>query len=305
MSEYGGKFQNLGVWQEEVGQEEVMFLEPNSINLKSKYQRRHRLIPEKVAEMAEEFCRLPEGQNPKTVVLVVPSEEYGCDWDIVYGAHRVAAAIAAGKRIPAFNGKDLDEKTRVRTAIAENLIRQDPNPLERVESILQLAEVELGFSQEYVVKLLSWDHNGQKRVRDNAVPRDWERFCEFLGAIPGGMKPSTFYKRYMPLLSMPEVLTEAVRDGSIDYTKALELKRLSGEDLNVAIANTIELGLSLAEVKKQAEALSPKAKKPEEGFGGVAKRLKAIKPEKVEPELREAIEAKLQELMELLGRVEG
>jgi len=295
-------FQNLGVWQEQVSQDEIMLLEPGTINLRSKYQRRHRLILDKVEEMAKEFSRLPKGQNPKTVVLVVPSEEYESAWDIVYGAHRVAAAMEAGKLIPAFNGKDLDEATRVRTAIAENLIRQDPNPMERVEALLQLIEVELGFSQEYVVRLLSWDHNGQKSVRDNAVPVDWERFCAFMEAVPGGMKPSTFHKRYMPLLSMPEALTEAVRSGAIDYTKALELRKLEGEELESALFRAIEFDQSLSEIKAEVTKSRPAVK--EDGFKAAATRLRSAKPEKMEPELREAIAAKVKELMDLLSQVE-
>ena len=303
MSNYGGSFQNLGVWQEQVSPDQIMLLEPGTINLKSKYQRRHRLILDKVEEMAAEFRRLPDGQNPKTVVLVVPSaDSYEFAWDIVYGAHRVAAAIAAGKKIPAFNGKDLDEATRVRTAIAENLIRQDPNPMERVEALLQLIEVELGFSQEYVVRLLSWDHNGQKSVRDNAVPVDWERFCAFMEAVPGGMKPSTFHKRYMPLLAMPESLSEAVRSGAIDYTKALELRKLEGEELESALFRAIEFDQSLSEIK--AEVAKAKPAKGEDGFKAAATRLRSARPEKMEPELREAIAAKVKELMDLLSRVE-
>lgn len=290
------EFQNLSAWKDR-SQELLLFLDPETININSRYQKRHKLVQEKVEAIAEEFRR---GEaSPKTAVLVVPSESYEYAWDIVYGSHRVAAARLAGVKIPAFNGEEMSEGERVRTALAENLLRSDPNPLERVEAILGLIEVELGLSQAKVLELLSWNHNGQRR--DSVDPEEWEALKAFIESVPGGMAVATFYKRYIPLLSMDSRLSDAVRSGQLDYTKALALRKLEGEELENLLLRAIEHDLSLEDIKAEVASRKPVRQKEMAPNVALAKRLRSVKLADYDEQTRRAIVRALKKLEDLLG----
>lgn len=295
-------FPNLGLWTEPEPSTEangIFTVDPSRVNVHSKYKYRHRIDAEHVNELADEFTILKERDIiPNTVILVVPSDSPEYEWDIVYGAHRVMAGRQANTKLYAQDGGTLDELALMRAAIAENLLRKDPNELEYTEAILKLIELETGFTLPQVRTMLNWDNKGQKGA--NIDPRDWERLSGVLQALPKPIAPTTLRKHYLPLLSLPEDVSEAVRSGQLDYTKALALRSLDPDMANKLAIEAVEQELSLEQVKSRVKEIKGVTQREECVYSAIAGRLKRVKPAQLDSRKRKRLDRLLEELRALL-----
>jgi len=304
MTNYNASLANAALWQEPpIDQATNLFLLDPSVehvNLESQYQYRNKIEPEDIEEKAEEFKKFAAiGEIPPTMIFVCKSTIFPYTWDIVYGAIRCAGAKMAGCKIWAQDGTNLEEKLLQRIAVSENLLRKDPNELEMTEGILRLVSLETGLDQEGIKKLLSWNHNGR---RNDVVPNSleaWAKLESVLRSLPRPIQPATFYKKYLPLLSLPAALDKAVRDGVLDYSKALELRRMPEDKLEAAIATVIENGLPVAQVKELIQrAIAPT--KPPRPYQPIASQLGKLRPDSLPPEKQQELESLLEQIRRLL-----
>nr|WP_051906245.1 ParB/RepB/Spo0J family partition protein [Thermus tengchongensis] len=221
---------------------------------------------------------------------------------IVAGERRYRAARMAGLSEVPVRVVELSEKEARLLALVENLQREDLNPYEETVGVLALLSEDLGRSVEEVVALLH-------RMRDEArgkVPRnvtgnsEARRVEEVFKAL-GRMTWESFVRNRLPLLRLPEDLKEALEEGAIPYTAALELKKVKDESLRRDLLEEARAGLSLRDLKARVRAALKKEKASRPWPKEVAAKLARLDLEALPPERRALVERKLKELEELLG----
>ncbi|RTG93634.1 chromosome partitioning protein ParB [Thermus scotoductus] len=233
--------------------------------------------------------------------LLVRKAEEG--YEIIAGERRYRAAKMAGlEAVPAIV-LEVDEKTAQAIALMENLQREDLNPYEETLGVLDLLALELGRSREEVVSLL---HRMRDEVRGR-VPRnvtgnsEGQKVEEVFRTL-GRMDWQSFVRNRLPLLNLPPDLREALEDGSIPYTAALELKKVKDEALRRELLEEVKEGLSLRDLKARIREASRKKEEPRPTWHReVLKRLSRLDLEALPLEKRRAVERHLQALARELG----
>ena len=182
----------------------------------------------------------------------------GDKYEIVAGERRYRAAKEAGLRdIPVIIKSLSDEQAR-EYALLENLQREDLNPIEETEGILQLLSVTLGLPITEVQSLINQQSNQKKSATYNVVRSPEIKKMEEVFATLGRLSMESFRVHRLPLLKLPEDILDALRQGKIEYTKAKEIAKLKDEAQRVELLmKAISQSLSLREIKKILTELKP------------------------------------------------
>ena len=159
-------------------------------------------------------------------LLVVPSG--GGRYRIIAGERRYRAGRMAGLETLPCIVKDIDVIHQMEIALIENLQREDLNPMEAAKGISALMK-QCGYTQEKVSARL------------------------------GKSRPAV--ANLLRLLSLPEEVTEMVRDGRLTAGHARVLAGLSSPEEQIRLARlAAEEGMSVRQLEQLAS--SAKAKKP-------------------------------------------
>ena len=216
--------------------------------------------------------------------LIVRRLENG-SYELVAGERRYRAAKMVGlKEVPVVV-RELSDEEAVELALMENLQREDLNPLEQTEGILDLLGAR-GISRDEVLSLLnqaSYVNRGQT-LADNVV-RQVEEIEKVLSVV-GAMTPESFRKHRLPLLKLPEEIQMVVRQGKIQFTKARLFIKIKDQELRKklleqAIAEKWSKKEIESEINTITESLKPKRKSRTEKlvdqFGKTYSRIKKAK----------------------------
>jgi ParB family chromosome partitioning protein len=236
-------------------------------------------------------------------LLVRPVD--GGKHEVVAGERRYRAAQENElKEVPVVI-RELDDNAAFQLALIENLLREDLNPVEETEGILQLLSLKLGRSVEEIPPLLrrlqherKGSANSSNNVigkqesasesanQDDVVKDESEKLDssnnvigkdesdETHGSTPvnpdlkiveevffglGLMTWESFANNRLPLLNLPEDILDALREGTLEYTKAKAIAQIPKlneriEFLEQAIAHN----WSLSEIRQRiSEKKSP------------------------------------------------
>jgi len=167
------------------------------------------------------------------------------------GSWRYRAAENLGlTEVPAVI-RELSDVEAAEVALAENLQREDLNPIEETEGVLQLLALKLERSREEVVSLLYGLQNAAKgKVTHNVMGNEQEAIEATLEAV-GRMSWQSFVTNRLPLLRLPTDVLQALQEGSLPYTKATLLARLKDADQRrVMLGRTLNEGLSGADLRE-------------------------------------------------------
>jgi len=225
-------------------------------------------------------------------------------YELVAGERRYKAAQSAGLTEVPVTIRSMSDEQAVQYALVENLQREDLNPIEETEGILQLLALALRVEPAEVSPLLYRMENEAKgKITRNVSGNSEASTVEKVFAQLGRMNWQSFVRTRLPLLKVPDDILEALRAGRIEYTKALEIAKLEPEeDRTELLEAAIEIPLSLSQIKEQV-----KAKKPAVELPPLQSRLEATykkaKKSKVweNPQKREKLESLLAELEALVG----
>lgn len=242
-----------------------------------KQQPRRYFDPEKQAQLVKSV----QEHGVLEPLLVRPS---GQGYELVAGERRYRAAQEVGlKEIPVVI-RDFDDRQALQVALIENLQREDLNPVEETEGVLELLAIELGSSREEVASILHRANHAKNRdqVLEENVFLQLKTIESVLVGI-GRFTAESFRTSRLPLLNLPPEILQALREGKIEFTKARAIARVKDEGqrstlLNQAIADK----LSLNEIKATIKALKPEPEPTPEKI--VADRLADISKRLQKPE---------------------
>lgn len=242
--------------------------------------------------------------------LLVRSLENSDKYELVAGERRYRAAKEAGlTEIPVVI-RELSDEQAIQIALIENLQREDLNPVEETEGVLQLLSLKLQMPAPDVPKLLyRMQHEAKGNVAHNVMGSDEDKAVQSVFAALGTMTWESFVNNRLPLLNLPQDVLEALRQGKIAYTKAQAIARVKDDGKREELLNkAISQDLSLTQIKDQISTLKA-AKKLEEDEnhpslkGQIDDVLRLAKRSKVwtDPKKQKRLEKVLEELKSIIS----
>ncbi|UKP01340.1 ParB/RepB/Spo0J family partition protein [Nostoc sp. UHCC 0870] len=197
-------------------------------------------------------------------LLVRPVEKIG-QYELVAGERRYRAAKEAGLALVPVTVRKLTDDEAVQLALVENLQREDLNPVEETEGILQLLSLKLKIDVAEVTSLLYRMRNevigntNQNVLISSEALRIQAIFNE-LAFIAW----ESFVTTRLTLLNLPSEILEALRIGRIAYTKAQAIARLKDEaSRKELLEEAITQNLSLAQIRERLKAVRPPKEEPQ------------------------------------------
>ena len=241
--------------------------------------------------------RLPAQQprryfDPEKLSQLVQSvKEYGIlqpllvravngEFELVAGERRLRAAKEAGLTEVPIITKELSDLQTLQIALLENLQREDLNPVEETEGILELLSIELDVNSGEVISILNQVANAKKRgleLTEN-VFRQLEIIESVLLGV-GRFSAESFRTSRLPLLNLPDDVLEILRQGQLEYTKARAIAKVKDEgERRELLDKVLNENLSLSEIKQLVKELTPGKTTPKETlnarYSEIGKRLK-------------------------------
>ncbi len=232
----------------------------------------------------------------------------GRSYELIAGQRRLLAAQRLELAEVPVIIRDMGDVEALEAAIIENLTREDLNPVDETDSILQLLSLELDKPVGETVTLLyrmqrslrGRAHNVMGAEENGTEEGTVERVFSGLGK----MTWASFVQNRLPILSYPDDLLNAVRTGRLSYTKAKELARVSDVDVRRALLERV-IGETLSvEETKRLVASASEWKKPTEGHQYLAELRKQLSPKhlnQLDSRKRKQVDALLEKLHKILN----
>lgn len=267
------------------------------IRLLMKQPRRY-FDPEKLAQLTQSV----KEHGILEPLLVRPTADG--EYELIAGERRLRAARAVGLEEVPIVVREFDDQQALQVSLIENLQREDLNPVEETEAVMELLSLALEASKDEVASLFYQSHNAKHRgqeLRQNVLSQ-LETIEQILNGI-GRFTVDSFRSSRLPLLKLPEDVLEVLRRGGLEYTKAQAIARVKDEmQRSELLSSAAQENLSLAEIKSRIKTLSVQAEPPEQDImsrwsdiGKQIKRSKALE----NPRKRERIAKLLAELEKL------
>ena len=220
----------------------------NSIELPAKQPRRY-FDPKKLEQLVTSIRKY----GILEPLIVRPSRN--STYELVAGERRYRAAKEVDlDEIPVVV-RNLNDQQAWEFALLENLQRDDLNPIDETEGILDLLSQALSKSREEVVSLLNRAANAQKRgksLTDNDT-RQIQKVDALFEEV-GRLNRESFRTNRLPLLAMPVDVLKVLRKGQLEYTKAKAISRIRDETQRGILMNeAIDEQLSLRQINRRIE----------------------------------------------------
>lgn len=178
-------------------------------------------------------------------------------YQLVFGERRYRASeIAELDKVPVRVIEKPDEKKLLKLQLIENKHHEDLNPVEEVEGALALLATELGKPVEEVMTLLKQMDNDARRASYNVIGHpESDVVIKILEGL--NIKWRSFVLNQLPLLSLSSDILEPIRQGKIEYTKALAISRLKDEKQRQGLLReAIAQNLSIRDIRDRIKHLS-------------------------------------------------
>ena len=202
-----------------------------------KSQIRQYFDPEKLEQLANSI-----EQHGVIEPLLVTSRN-----ELIAGERRLRASRIAGlTQLPVrvLNISNFEAKA---LAIVENLQREDLNPVEETEGILELLQLKLNRERDDIISLLY----KMNKKDDNVIISDYEEVKNTFNSL-GKLKWESFVINRLRLLNLPESILSAIKQGKIEYTKGITIGRIKDSELRDNLLDeAIVSNLSLKEIKER------------------------------------------------------
>lgn len=187
-------------------------------------------------------------------------------YELVAGERRYRAAVSAGlDEVPSVI-RELTDEDALQVALLENLQREDLNPLEETEGILQLLALKLNQTSSWTRALLNAAAHPERNSVDNVIhSREWQTVVEVFTSV-GKFTPESFRTNRLPLLNLPDEIKEALREGRLSYTKARAIAQIKSPLERMELLQAvISEDLSLNQIKNRIKSLQSTSSTIDEG----------------------------------------
>lgn len=225
-------------------------------------------------------------------------------YELVAGERRYRAAKTVGLAEVPVTVRELTNNEALQLSLVENLQREDLNPVEETEGILQLLSLKLQKAVPEVTALLYRMTNESKgNVNRNVTVSQEDNAVLELFTSLGVMKWESFVRNRLPLLNLPEDILEALRQGCIAYTKAQAIAQIKDEQKRkIFLEEAIQGTLSLADIRERINTLKPvpDAQSPKSLLQSVSTRLNKSKTVWNNPKKLKKLTTLLQQMESLL-----
>lgn len=229
-------------------------------------------------------------------------------YELVAGERRYRAAKEVGlDQIPAVV-RPMTPDEALQIALVENLQREDINPVEETEAILQLLVLKLNLSiDEVTAQLYRMRHIMRGEVGQNVLtsPEYDEAIVSVFSSV--GFKWESFITSRLPLLKLPSEILDVLRQGRIEYTKAQAIAKVKDAIARQELLDrAIEQGLSLVQIRELIAALpQPQSAKQDQNKLKIQvdATLRALKKSNVwsDPKKQKRLEKLMQEIESLIS----
>jgi ParB family transcriptional regulator, chromosome partitioning protein len=230
------------------------------IKLSDKQPRRY-FDPQKLEELSRSIKELGIIEP----LLVRPGT--GGNYELVAGERRYKAAQLAGLTEVPVVIREMDDVTTTKVQLVENLQREDLNPIEETEGILDLLALQLAWQRDEVTSHLNKMRNVCDRydedseVRHNVMSQSETTIIEELFASLGRMSWESFVKNRLPLLNLPHDVLFALQQGKLEYTKARAIARVKDEQKRQELLeDALAYNLSLNDIKRKIKEIEQQVK---------------------------------------------
>ena len=207
----------------------------------------------------EKLSQLVQSVKEHGILQPLLVRAVGGEYELVAGERRLRAAKEAGLTEVPIITKELSDHQTLQIALLENLQREDLNPIEETEGILELLCMELDLNSGEVISILNQAANAKKRNLD--LTENVSRQLEIVGLVLQGVGRFTaesFRTSRLPLLNLPDDVLEILRQGQLEYTKARAIAKVKDEgERRELLDKVINENLSLSEIKQLVKELTP------------------------------------------------
>lgn len=263
----------------------------------SQHQPRRYFNPEKMEQLVKSVRE--HGILEPLLVRSLPDGRY----ELIAGERRLRAAKTVKLAEVPVVIREMDDRQALQVALLENLQREDLNPVEETEGVLQLLAIALDATPDQVISLLHQAYNAKQRGRElnGNVIIQLKKMEEILATV-GRFNVESFRSNRLPLLNLPDDVLEVLRQGKLEYTKARVVARVKDEEQRKSLLQeAIEENLSLAEIKERIKdnpLPSLRRQTASERLASVSRKLKSKALE--DPKKQKRLEKLLQELESLV-----
>lgn len=230
------------------------------LSIKTREQPRHYFDPEKLEQLTRSIAQ--HGILEPLLVRPLQTDHY----ELVAGERRYRAALKLGLTEVPVMIRQLNDEEALQLALIENLQREDLNPIEETEGILQLLAFRLKLPVQAMPTVLYQMKNTLEKDGDeknNVIPnsrsqqeQDIQSIFEELGL----MSWLSFTCNRLPLLNLPSEILDAIRCGEIAYTKAVAIARVKDEaQRQTLLKQAIGEKLSLNQIRACIKLIKPEA----------------------------------------------
>lgn len=275
------------------------FVEISQITLPKSQPRRY-FDPQKLQELSASI-------QEHGVLEPLLTRSLNGQYELVAGERRYRAAKLAGLTQVPVVVKQLTDQEALQLALIENLQREDLNPVEETQGILDLLAVRLDTTVEEVISLLHRMQNEAKgKVTQNVLGNSQGQAIQNVFDSLGLIGWESFATSRLPLLKLPPDVLDALQAGKIAYTKASAIARIKDADQrHKLLTEAIKQQYSLSQIKAQIKHIQAPAKQGTSSADlghRVDQVYKAVKRSKVwnNPQKRKRLEKLLTSIEDLL-----
>ncbi len=227
----------------------------------------------------------------------------GENYELIAGERRYQAAIIAElKEVPVLI-KELSDPEAYELALMENLQREDLNPVEETEGILELLSRKLDKQRDEVISLFHKSAHPERKTVNTGIHKNELEMIERVLTVVGRLTPESFRTNRLPLLNLPDYLLEALKQGQIEYSKARVIGRVKEpKKAQKLLTEAIKENLSRKEIEERVRQLNQKKTRSSRLEKHLDSTITQVKKAKLweQPEKKKRLEEILKDLDQLL-----